>query len=255
MTVSSECGCRMSNDDGRIAHPATAELDFGPAVRCIWPGESVGELALLQRRAFRTSTVIAGASALPASRRTSRASVSSTGCIAPAGSLAEGPDAPDSLYGQHADAQRHSLATISEVAALLPAPSGFADNEGHSSKDATSDDMQPGLMQKSEDGGAINDGAGNKPMAGPACEADDGVEVIMVTRALFDSAVTSVQAAQLEERLAFLCKFQVRLPARLCARHRLVITHAWSSLSTSEIGPSMLSCVLQCQGFLLVSLR
>lgn len=40
--------------------PDTAETEYGPIIRHLLPGESFGELALLQRRAHRTATVIVG---------------------------------------------------------------------------------------------------------------------------------------------------------------------------------------------------
>ena len=141
-----------------MSHPASADAEFGVALRCIWPGDSFGELALLQPHNMRTATVVAGAAdVVPQSRR-------ATGSLMGASSL-------------------DSTATLQ-----LP-PSTFDDACAAGGRDR--------LPRVTEDE-AADDGE------------ELGVVLIRVTRELFDSAVTSLQAAQLEERLAKLTKFEVR---------------------------------------------
>lgn len=50
--------CRASTQS-IIAVPSIAELEYGPVIRTLSPGETFGELALLQPQCLRTATVIA----------------------------------------------------------------------------------------------------------------------------------------------------------------------------------------------------
>jgi hypothetical protein len=101
--------------------PDVAETKFGPVVRAIFPGDSFGELALLQPHNLRTATVLAGHSYLKG-------------------------------------------------------------------------DIRPAVL---EAGSEIN-----SPLV-------SGTELIQISRTLFDAAVTSVQAGQLEERLKLLSTIPV----------------------------------------------
>jgi hypothetical protein len=58
--------CRALSE-GRISDTLTADADFGSPIRCIWPGQSFGELALLHSNSMRTATVISGPSSSLAS--------------------------------------------------------------------------------------------------------------------------------------------------------------------------------------------
>jgi CRP-like cAMP-binding protein len=105
-----------------------AEKEFGPVIREVLPGESFGELALLQHQNLRTATVLAAGQ--PSTRRTT-----------------------SPLWLDQARVNPH---------------------QAHRTTEAS------------------------------------GCVLIKVTRELFDSSVTSLQVAQLEERLQFIMRFQVR---------------------------------------------
>lgn len=69
-SVVSRLVCRRLHCGGRVTDAQSAETEFGPPIRRIWPGQSFGELALLQRNATRTATVIAGSCGATSARET-----------------------------------------------------------------------------------------------------------------------------------------------------------------------------------------
>ena len=140
------CSCRTSLGS-IVLDPDTAEECYGPVIKTMLPGQSFGELALLQPNSLRTATIVA----VPCQ------------------------------YGS----KLHGCQTRSCV--------NYCQNS------------RP------------QDGEPNEDRSGCA------VMLLRLTQQLFDEAVTSLQVAQLEERLQFLMRFKAGSSLNPCpcsaARH------------------------------------
>ena len=185
-------------------NPATVDVEYGLPVRCAWPGDSFGELALLQPHSLRTATVVAGASNIP-SRRSTTASI-----VVPRNTA-------------------DSVASVTSAALELP-QSTFDDacaTGGHAG--------EPGSRVADGAGGAEGaaDGEGHRAAATAAIEkygiGPGAVRTIAGTMSLH---------LQLEERLAFLSRFEVRLPNFLLLVPRS--RHSWASFVDTHLPSSSL---------------
>jgi hypothetical protein len=248
--------CSAGEGGQRALDLEAAEAECGPALRLIWPGESFGELALLQRSVQRTCSVIAGVAPLPdgassmsgsaaAARRTPVA-ISAVGVMpdvhaaVPDGVSAGGVTNTGAVHaareGAVADGVQHEATsarnTVDELAAALPPPHTSC-NQGGPARAAHSDTAPALNLIAASSNSADPDrfmasvralAAGGAGAIGAAHMSGEGAHLIRVSRELFDSAVTSLQAAQLEQRLAFLCKFPVRFDVAACT---MLIGQPW----------------------------
>jgi hypothetical protein len=187
------CACRVHHGI-RVVEPSTADHVLGPAIRCIWPGESFGELALLQPHNFRTATVVAGAA--PLQPHPSWLSGSIAGADGTTSRLSNAHVSTSDMAG---DPLGLTQSTFDDACAS----GGICRPDGAGSVDRAH------AAGVSRGAGSPGDAAAVLGVEGGPSRGLHGVDLIKVPRELFDSAVTSLQAAQLEERLGFLCKFPV----------------------------------------------
>lgn len=133
------CPCRRSLGS-LVLDPNTADVCYGPVIKTRFPGQSFGELALLQPSSRRTATVVA-----------------------------------------------------------VPCQVGSKVHGGQTR--TCMNDCQNSRLQ---------DGEQNEDVSGCV------VMLLRLTQQLFDEAVTSLQVAQLEERLQFLMRFQAGSSLNTC---------------------------------------
>ena len=210
-------GCRIELRR-RVTDTQTAEVEFGPPLRCIWPGQSFGELALLQRDATRTATVVAGICGVASARETlsSRQSCTS-GSARPSLQMRSDVSASAASSSQGRAESRHGVdggPAVGDTAASaigsdpsellasshMPNPAEAVGGPVGAVPFASADAGDAGSLQQRNTRSTGDEHAWNS----------FGADLLRVPRTLFDSAVTAHHVQQLEERLLFLAKFAVR---------------------------------------------
>lgn len=140
------------------------------------PGESFGELALLQKKAKRTATVAAAAAATAAALQGASSSVAAVGVEAAA-----------------------SAEAAASVAACIAAAGGHA---GISPACASGEGTALDTAAAPEPSCAAPSGGGRSSSSGGS--SSGGLDLIRISRACYDSAASYLLVAELEALLAFL---------------------------------------------------